>query len=160
MKHFQVKVVSVLTFLAVPVSPLPLYAAPPITVGWNQVCRITAGHELVVTTTTGDTVEGFCVGVDVSEITVNTWDHRVVKIARNTLSRIDMHRSKGHQLRALRDGVRGGLRWGLGALLSPAGPAAAVAIPATLAWGAAAAPFCLLGDLKAKATGMQEIKPD
>jgi hypothetical protein len=39
-------------------------------------------------------------------------------------------------------------------------PAAVVAIPATLAWGAVSAPFCLLGDLKAKLKGMQEIKPN
>jgi hypothetical protein len=146
--------------LALTVSSLPLYAGGPIAADWNQVCRVAAGHELLVTTTAGDTLEGFCVGVSVTEISVRTTDRGVVKIARNTLSRLDMHRSNGHQLKSLGRGMRGSLRWGFDALLSPVGPVAAVAIPGTLAWGAAAAPFCVLGDLKAKLAGTREIKPN
>jgi hypothetical protein len=159
MKQIKLKITAALTFLALTASSLPLYAGEPIATTWNQVCSVAAGRELIVTTSTGEAVEGFCVKIDVNEISVTTRDHRVVKIARNAFSRIEMHRVKGHQLRSLGEGVRGGLRWGFGTLLSPLVPVAVVAIPATLAWGAVAAPFCLLGDLKAKASGTQEIKP-
>jgi hypothetical protein len=160
MKHFQLNAISVLILLPVIIFPSPLSAADPVTVQWNQVCRVAGGHELLVTTSAGEAIEGFCVQIDVNNLTVSTTDHRVVKVARNTLSKLEMHRANGHQLRSLRDGMRGGLRWGFDSLLSPSMPAAVVAIPATLAWGAVSAPFCLLGDLKAKLKGMQEIKPN
>jgi hypothetical protein len=95
-----------------------------------------------------------------NKLTVSTTDHRVVKVARNTLSRLEIHRANGHQLRSLGDGVRGGFRWGFGSLLSPSMLVGVVAIPATLAWGAVSTSFCLLGDLKAKLEGMREIKPN
>lgn len=103
--------------------------------------------------------QGYCVSIDADQIAVTTKDRRVVKIARKTLSRLELRRSKGHQLSSLRSGMRKGLRTGFDSLLSPLAPYGIVAIPATLAWGAVAAPFCLLGDLKAKVTGTQELKP-
>ena len=37
-------------------------------------------------------------------------------------------------------------------------PVGVVAVPATLAWGIVAAPFCLLSDLADEANGVEEIK--
>ncbi len=92
------------------------------------------------------------IGVD--EISVNTKDRGVVKVARSALSRIDMHlhisSHRGHELRALGHGVHVGLSHGFGWLLSPAAPLGIVTIPATLAWGAVSAPFCAIGDVAAK----------
>jgi hypothetical protein len=160
MKHFQLNAIAVLVLLPVITLPSPLSAAEPISVQWNEVCRVANRHELVATTSAGEAIEGFCMQIDVNNLTVSTTDHRVVKIARNTLSKLEMHRANGHQLRSLGDGVRGGLKWGFDSLLSPSMLLGAVAIPATLAWGAVSTPFCLLGDLKAKLEGMQEIKPN
>jgi hypothetical protein len=160
MRHLQINAKSILKFLALAVSSLPLYAAEPIAADWNQVCRVAGRHELLVTTTAGNTLEGFCVGVSVTEISVRTKNIGIVKIARNTLSRLEMRRAKGHQLKTLGEGMSGSLRWGFDALLSPLGPVAVVSIPGTLAWGAVAAPFCVLGDLKARVAGTREIKPN
>jgi len=160
MKYSHLSVISVLALLSVASAPGPLYAADPISVSWNQVCRFANNRELLLTTATGDTVDGFCIGIDVNEITVSTQDHRIVKIARTTLSRIEMRRARGHQLRSLRDDMIGGLGWGVGSLLTEWFPAGLLIIPGSLAWGAVAAPFSLLGDLKAKVSGTREIRPD
>jgi hypothetical protein len=91
---------------------------------------------------------------------VSTKDKGIVKIARATVSRIDMQRSKnnGHQLRALGKGLRQGLKQEFQWLLSPTAPLGIVAVPATLAWGVVAAPFCLLGDLANRGHATQQIK--
>jgi hypothetical protein len=136
-----------------------LHAAEPMEVRWNEVCRVSAGHQLEITTTAGDTVGGYCVTINVDEISVTTQDRRVVKIARAALSRIQMHRSKnGHGLNSLRQGMHEGLRQGFEWLFSPYAPLGMVVVPGTVAWGAVAAPFCLLGDLNDKLAGRREIK--
>ncbi len=114
---------------------------------------------MLVTTANGDKIEGTCVSVNVDEIAVTTRDHKVVKIARQTLAKLQLQRKKGHQLRALRNGMHTGLQSGFDAIFSPYAPAGLVMVPATLAWGAVAAPFCLLGDLGSLMAGTQEIKP-
>jgi hypothetical protein len=58
MKHIQLNITAVLTFLALTASSLPLSAGEPIATTWNQVCNVAGGRELVVTTTTGEAVEG------------------------------------------------------------------------------------------------------
>ncbi|HLJ46106.1 MAG TPA: hypothetical protein VKU01_08870 [Bryobacteraceae bacterium] len=157
MKHIPLQAVSLLTFLA---SVLPVAAAEPVVVPWNEVCRTVSGHDLVVTTSGGEKVEGYCVSIDVNQMTVQTRDHGVIKVARKTLSRIEMQRAKGHQLSSLRKGVHKALKDGFDALLSPWAPAGIMMIPGTLAWGAVATPFCILGDLRAKLTGTTEIRPN
>jgi hypothetical protein len=97
-----------------------LHADEPMEVRWNEVCRVTAGHQLEITTTTGDVVGGYCMAINVDEISVTTRDRRVVKIARAALSRVQMHRSRnGHGLNSLRKGMHEGLRQGFEWLFSP-----------------------------------------
>jgi hypothetical protein len=98
--------------------------------------------------------------VNVDEIAVTTQNHEVVRIARSALARIRVRRTsmKGHELAALGRGMDKGLRSGFGWLFSPAAALGIVAVPSTLAWGAIAAPFCLMGDLYYKVSGTEEIK--
>ena len=130
-----------------------------ISVQWNQVCRVANNRELSITTQNGKTVQGYCTRINVDEIAVITKDQRAVNIARSALAHICVRRAgtKGHQLAALGKGMKAGLKTGLGWLLTPAAPAAIVLLPGTLAWGAAAAPFCLIGDLSNKLGGSGEI---
>jgi hypothetical protein len=159
MKHIKFTSLRFLTLSILAVSSPLLHAAEPRTVRWNDVCRVTNGRQLTITTTNGGIVDGYCISVDVDEIAVTTKDRGIVKIARTAFSRIQMsHRSKGHQLSSLHKGMHEGLRQGLGWLLSPQAPLGMVAVPATLAWGAVAAPFCVLGDLKDKMTAGEEIR--
>jgi hypothetical protein len=140
----------------------PLRAASVIQVHWNEICRTTSGNLLEITTSTGDRVEGYCTAVGVDEISISTQDNkdmRVVKIARTALSRIVMRSpSKGHHLRALGRGMRENLKQGVDSLFSEMAPVGLVHVPGTLAWGAIAAPFCLLGDLGDKLSGAAEPK--
>jgi hypothetical protein len=158
MRHFHRKFPVVVTALALAVSSLPLNAGDPVEVDWNQVCRVAHGRELIVTTANGETTEGYCLSIDINQIAVTTMDHKVVKIARSTLSRMDMRRAKGHQFSSLVKGMHEGFKWGFDSMLSPQALMGIVALPATLAWGVASAPFCLLGDLRSQASGKQEIK--
>jgi hypothetical protein len=134
--------------------------AEPVSVPWNKVCALAGARELSITTQGGETVQGVCMSINVDEIAVSTQDHRVVKIARSTLARIRVRRTsaKGHELASLGKGTHEGLRTGFAWLLSPAAPLGIVVVPGTLAWGAIAAPFCLVGDLHYKVSGTDEIK--
>ena len=154
MTHIQLgTILAALTF-----SSLSVHAADPIQTQWNQVCRVTNGRELIVTTTNGDTVQGYCISIDVDGVRVRTKDGKVARIARTALARLEMRRSKGHQLSSLRNDMHEGLKFGFDRLLSPLAPVGLVVVPGTLAWGAVAAPFCLLGDLNDKLAGKREIK--
>jgi hypothetical protein len=140
---------------------VPLHAADPIETHWSDVCKVSAGNELVLTTLDGATADGYCVRVNVDEIAITTLDHRTIHVARATLASLQVRHShaKGHQLKSLHKEIHEGLREELSWLLSPMAPLGLVAVPATLAWGAVAAPFCMLGDLVSKITPAdQEIK--
>ena len=134
--------------------------AEPISVPWNKVCSVAGERELSITTQRGETVQGVCLKINVDEIAVTTKDHCVVKIARSALARIRVQRAStnGHALAALGRGMLTGLRSGFGWLFSPAAPLGIVAVPGTLAWGAVAAAFCLVGDLHYKIRGSEEFK--
>ena len=134
-------------------------AAGPVEVQWSQVCHVAGNRELSITTQSGETVEGYCTRINVDEIAIITNDHRAVNVARSALAHIRVRRAntKGHQLASLRKAVRGGLKAGFEWLLTPAAPVAVVLLPGTLAYGAVAAPFCLIGDLSNKIGGSEEI---
>jgi len=138
---------------------LPLLAANPIETQWNQVCRVADGREMIVTTASGETVQGYCISVDVDGVGIRTRDGQIKHVARTALARLRVHGARGHQLSSLGKGVHDGLKFGVDALLSPEAVLGAVAIPATLAWGAVSTPFCILGDLRDKLSGTREIKP-
>jgi hypothetical protein len=135
----------------------PLHAAD-LQAHWNDLCHVAAGRQLNVTTSDGKTVSGTCSSTDADGISL-TANQRVVKIARITLSRIQMYQpGNGHHLADLGKGMSKSFKTGFGWLFSPAAPAGLVAIPATVAWGAVAAPFCLLGDLGDSGPVTQNIK--
>jgi hypothetical protein len=52
-----------------------------------------------------------------------------------------------HRLKSLGKGMKHGMHDGVKMTFSPLAPIGLVVIPGTLAWGAVAAPFCILGDL-------------
>lgn len=146
----------ILIVLAITISSVPLCAADSTDVPWTQVCRKVSDREVLIKTATGETIQGYCVSVDVNAVSITTIDHGLVKVARNNIDRLLMF-PRGHQLRSLGKGVRGGLSYGFNALLSPSAVMGAIAIPGTLAWGAVSAPFCILGDLRAKLSHSKEI---
>jgi hypothetical protein len=150
-----------LPFLALSAALLPatpLHAADTIETPWSNVCKMASGKQLVFTTADGATVEGYCVRINADEMGVRTLDARTITIARTALSTLRLRRFKGHQLHSLGTGLRAGLRRELDWLLSPMAPLGLVSIPTTIAWSAASAPFCMLGDLVNKLTPEQDIK--
>jgi len=159
MKHIQLASIRFLPLGAVLAvcSPL-LHAADAIEVRWSEVCSVARGRQLIISTTNGDVVYGNCMSINVDAIAISSIDHRVVRIARNTLARIQMRETTGPQLASLGRGVRSSLKQGVGFLFSPLAPVGIVQVPGTLAWGAVAAPFCLLRDLTQRAPHDREIK--
>ena len=73
-----------------------LSAQSSVRVRWEQICTASDGHELTVTTSDGNSAQGYCFGVDVDGIRVNSPTQGVVKIARKTLSRIELESKKGN----------------------------------------------------------------
>ena len=138
---------------------LPLQAADQIEARWTEVCKVAGDRQIAITTVSGDTVAGYCLAIGVDHISVTTEDHKITRIERAALSRIQIRRERrSHQLSSLGLGMRVGLRQGFEWLFSPCAPLGLVVVPGTLAWGAVAAPFCLLGDLRNKVADTQEIR--
>lgn len=150
-----------LRFLIVWTAPawaLPMHAADDLHARWTDLCRVAGVHQLNVTTSDGKTVSGSCSATDTEGLSL-TANHQVVKIARSTLLRIQMYQpANDHHLADLGEGMSKSFRRGFGWLFSPAAPLGLIAIPATVAWGAVAAPFCLLGDLGDNGPVTQVIK--
>lgn len=149
MKHFQLATLFALT--------LPLFAAePPKEVQWSELCQASGQRPLQVTTTNGETSEGYCMFVSVNEVTLQTRHHKIVKIARDAFSRA--HVRPRHPMQALGQDMHKHLKTGIDDLLSPRAPLGLVFVPSVLAWGAIAAPFCALGELRDVVEGGQELK--
>ena len=159
MKHFSLKPISVVAILAMTAYSLPLSAADAKNVPWNSVCREAQGRELLVTSDDGSVVSGSCFSIDANDIAVNTPDRGVVKIARKTLSKLEVQASRKHQVRKLGKEMHHSLKFGFKQLFSPAAPVGMVVVPAVIAWGAVAFPFCVLGDLGDEGTAKQELRP-
>lgn len=136
------------------------WAADSPAVPWASICRVAGTRELTITTQEGKTVQGYCTSINVTAISVADPNGRVVKIARSALGRIRVRRApaRGHALASLGRGMRAGLGFGLSSLSTPAAPLGLITLPGTLVWGAAAAPFCLIGDLQYWIGGSKEIK--
>jgi hypothetical protein len=129
-------------------SPAPKpETSPETSVDWPNLCASTAKELLVVTTESGDTIQGYCVFVQHDELTVRTVDGKMVKIARGTLQKVLALSVPEHRLKALGKGMKQGLHDGVTMTFSPLAPLGLAVIPGTLAWGAVAAPFCIVGDL-------------
>jgi hypothetical protein len=141
------------------VCSLPLSAADPVQVPWNQLCKAAMGNHLMITTADGATVDGYCMSITVDEVAIRTENQQVVKIARTALSKIQMHRrpEQQHPLKALGKDLRRTFREGFDMLFTSGAPAAIVLLPGTAAWGAVAAPFCALGELKNKLEKPREV---
>ena len=135
----------------------PVHAAD-LQARWNDLCRVAAGRQLNVTTSDGATLRGSCASTGADGLSLST-NQRVVKIARSTLSRIQLYQpGNGHHLADLGQGMSKSFHKGFVWLFSPAAPLGLVAIPATVAWGAVSAPFCLLGDMGDSGDVTQDIQ--
>lgn len=158
MKHTIFTNIHFLILSAALTCTLPMHAADDIHTRWTDLCHVAGTRQLNVTTSDGKTVRGACTSIDANEVSLSA-NQRVVKIARSTLTRIQMYQpGSGHHLADLGDGMHKSFRKGFGWLFSPAAPLGLVSIPATVAWGAVSAPFCLLGDLGSEGPLTQEIK--
>jgi hypothetical protein len=134
----------------------PLHAAD-VQAHWDDLCRVAAGRQLNVTTSDGKTLSGTCGSTNGDELSL-TNKQMVTKIARATLTRIQMYDpGTGHHLADLGNGMSKSFKTGFAWLFSPAAPAGLVAIPLTVAWGAVAAPFCILGDLGSEGPTTQDV---
>lgn len=133
---------------------MPLHAADSVESKWNDVCQVASDRTLTLTSADGSTVEGYCVGIQVDSISIQT-SHGPVQVARASLSRIEMavrRHPKGHELRDLGHGIKEGLRQGVDWTFSTSAPLGIVTFPAVLGWAAVSAPFCALSDLHEKIT--------
>jgi hypothetical protein len=125
-------------------------------VKWDQLCNTSSGQQLVVSMTSGEKLEGYCVLVTVDALRVQT-SNGIVVVARSTVHRLHMYRPKKNRLASLGKGMKDTLRQGVDDTFSPMAPVGLILIPGTLAWGAVAAPFCILGDIATKLNGPPRV---
>jgi hypothetical protein len=139
-----------LTLFAALAGSTALRAQDSIQLPWNQICNYANSsipHKVQLTTTAGETVEGSCFSVTVDEIQITT-KTGLMTVARAQLSRVRMYQTEPRRhLAHLGKDVRAGLAGSVSMIPTEWGPVGLIGIPATLAWGAVASPFCLLGDI-------------
>jgi hypothetical protein len=136
---------------------LPIEASD-LQTSWNDLCRVAGTRQLNITTSDGRALSGTCGSTTADELSLKN-KQLVVKVARATLTRIQMYDpGTGHHLADLGNGMSKSFQQGFRWLFSPAAALGLVTIPATVAWGAVAAPFCLLGDMGSDGPSTQEIK--
>ncbi len=129
---------------------------PQTAVKWDQVCSVSVGKQLVVSTDSGEKVEGYCIGVTVDTLRVQT-PTGIVMVARSTVHRLQMYRHPKNRPASLGKGMKDTLRQGVEDTFSPLAPVGLILVPGTLAWGAIAAPFCILGDIATKLNGPPKV---
>jgi hypothetical protein len=151
MKHL----LCALTFGLAALAPLP---AADLQANWDDLCRVAGTRQLTVTTSDGKTVTGACLSVKGDELSLKG-NQRVVQVARATLARIQMYDpGNGHHLEDLGNGMAKSFQQGFRWLFSPAAPLGLITVPATVAWGVVAAPFCVLGDMGDNGPTTQDVK--
>lgn len=127
-----------------------LRAQAVVQLPWNQACQYMnngSSHKVQITTLTGETTEGVCFAVTMDEIQLKT-KTGILTIARSQLSRVRMYEIQPRrQLAHLAKTVGSGLKESVKMIPTDWGIIGVAGIPATLAWGGLAAPFCLLGDI-------------
>ncbi len=124
----------------------PLHAAD-LQAHWNDLCQVAAGRQVNVTTSDGKNLTGSCLATSSDQLSLVSTDG-VVKIARATLTRIQVWQpGNRHHLKDLGNNMDSSFQLGFVFLRSPAAPIGLAIIPATVAWGAVAVPFCALADI-------------
>jgi hypothetical protein len=95
---------------------------PDAPVEWRNLCANTTRELLVVTTESGDTVQGYCVSVQYDEVAIRTVDGKVVRIARGTLKTVLALAVAENRMKVLGRGMKQGLRYGVKTTFSPLAP--------------------------------------
>lgn len=132
-------------------------AIPPKSVPWNQLCEEFDGKTLVLRERDGSIVKGKCIFVHRKFVSVKTSAPRPLEIKRKDIAHLEavwprgLTAKLGHQ-------VAYGLESGAGLIFSIWAPVGIVMVPATLVWGAVAAPVCLIRDIADRKEHQQEIR--
>jgi hypothetical protein len=133
------------------------HAAEPLRTSWNNLCHAANHHQIRVTTQADETVDGNCYSVRPNDVTIGFGRNQTRQILRQDVKSIQLFRVSRHQVRSMADNALETLYFGVSSLASPAAPAAFVVVPGTIAWAAAATPFCIVGDLISLAVGPREV---
>jgi hypothetical protein len=140
---------------------LSTQAAPSETLRWKDLTNYLRGKVVTITTKDGRSLKGKDFAVRPDSILIT--DGAPVSVPRQAVLSLhweSIHEAETHKLGRM---LSHGYRHSFGLLGTPAGPFALVELPAITAWGAAAAPFCILGDLLSEhpqSSGDISILPD
>src|SRR5579884_1568253 len=135
MKHALRLQILLLLFAAVPMVSRASAADNYMYVRWTELCRVTGGNELTITTAKGNIVHGHCRSVHTNEIQLSRNFRSAVRIARPNILRIEMKRRLpgGDRLSSLREELGWGFELGTAALCSRYALLGVVLIPSTIA---------------------------
>jgi hypothetical protein len=136
-------------------------AAPTEQMHWRELATYLRGKVVTITTKDGKSFGGRNVTVWPDFVAIN--DGVQIKVPRDTVVSFHWEAPYEGQTRKLGRLLSTSYRHAGKLLGTPAGPVAVVELPAITAWGAAAVPFCLLGDLfnqHPRTSGDISILPD
>jgi hypothetical protein len=147
--------------LAVAVTLTSQAAPSPEQVLWRQLAAKLQGKEVTVKTSDGRSLSGrfFAVRADGIYFNGSTPD----KVTRDAVVSLHWEAPNNYQTERLGNMLSHAYRHSGSLLGTPMGPFGVIEIPAITAWGIAAAPFCLLGDIltdHSKSSGDISILPE
>lgn len=143
------------------VAALTLQAAPSEQIRWKDLGARLQGKLVTITTKDGKSLHGRFFTVRPEGIYIS--DPNQEKISRDAVVSLHWEAPFKSQTQKLGNMLSRAYRHSGKLLGTPMGPFGLVELPAITAWGAAAAPFCLLGDLfagHAPTSGDISILPD
>jgi len=138
-----------------------MHAAPSEQMRWSQLAAKLQGTQVTVTTKDGKSLSGRRVSVRPDGIYFA--DGALTSVLRDDVLSLHWELPYETQTDKLGQRLSHAYRHSVDLLGTPLGPVALVELPAITAWGAAVAPFCLLGDLftdHLKTSGDISILPD
>jgi len=138
-----------LTILTLFTASLPLLAGDPIKTQWQQLCTTTAGRQITISTSDGNTVRGTCTATSPTALTVRESTEQIRTVERSAVTRISMNgaQPRRHYFLNLHKNVGSALEYEAQGIPTPLAPFAIAAMPVTIAGGWVASPFALIFDL-------------
>ncbi len=124
---------------------------------WSDLCRVSGGYHLKVSTADGKEIRGLCSGITGDDLFLSS-KQGVSRVGRSTVTHIWRYRpGYFHHMRSLGEQVSGGFETGVVLLHLPFTPIGMVMIPAAVGWAAIATPVCLFRDILDNGSKMQQI---
>lgn len=130
----------------------------PQEVAWTGLCEAAKGNEMIVRTSDGKNVSGYCYSTSADELTLSHPNRRTTTLHRSAIASVRIRRSKADRLSSFRADRRESLEFEVGILATPFAPFDLVLMPTTAVLEVVGVPVCAIWDLFRRLDGTRAIK--